>query len=65
MLWEVAVIEKPTVVAEQGGATEKLVFGPVAVCAKDKDSAIAVALANASVTWKPEWAEVLVRPFVG
>lgn len=64
MLFEVAVIEVPTVREQEAGIQEKLVLGPVAVVAKDNDSAIAAALANTTVKFEPAKAQVLVRPFV-
>jgi len=64
MLFEVAVIEVPSVHEQEAGIQEKLVLGPVAVVAKDKDGAIAAALLNKQVQWEPAKAQVLVRPFV-
>ena len=62
-LFEVAILEKAAV---KGGA-ERLVFGPKAVVAEDRQSAIVVALAETQ--GPPSLAqnriEVLVRPFVG
>jgi hypothetical protein len=66
-LFEVAVIEHPTKKDREEGASEKLVFGPKAVIAKDEQSA-----AIASVMGSTELqaagvdfsrTEVLVRPF--
>ncbi len=57
-LYEVAVIAK-----DDDG--EHLIFGPTAVCAKDKQGAIARAMLGVEIA--PEYRnsmEVLVRPFV-
>jgi len=63
-LFEVAIIEKPTRKEAEDGATEKLVFGPSPVIAKDQQSAVVVALLGPD---RPKVdmnkAEVLVRPF--
>lgn len=63
-LFEVAIIEKPTRKEAEEGATEKLVFGPAPVIAKDQQSAVVVALLGKD---RPavdmNKAEVLVRPF--
>lgn len=65
-LFEVAIIQKPTKKeAEEGTATEKLLFGPKAVMARDGQSA---AIAAVTGTDAPQGldmarAEVLVRPF--
>jgi len=68
MLFEVAVIEVPSVREQEAGIQERLVLGPVAVVAKDKDGAIAAAMRQAegspAAKWEPAKAEVLVRPFV-
>lgn len=63
MLFEVAVIEKPTKKETEDGATEKLVFGPKAVIARDGQAAAIKALMGegSAINW--EKAEVLVRPF--
>ena len=63
-LFEVAVIEAPTPNEEDAGQPEKLVFGPKAVIANDKSSAIMAALAGVSVTWETSRSTVIVRPFV-
>ena len=64
-LFEVAILSKPTKKEAEDGATEKLVFGPKAVCARDNQSA---AIAAVTGDDKPEnldmaRCEVLVRPF--
>jgi len=65
MLFEVAILEKPTKKeVDEGKATERLVLGPVAVVANDPQSAaIAVVLDAKDVTIDRARMEVLVRPF--
>ena len=63
-LFEVAIIEKPTKKEAEEGATEKLVFGPTPVIARDAQSAVVVALLGENKpTVDMNKAEVLVRPF--
>jgi hypothetical protein len=63
-LFEVAIIEKPTRKEAEEGATEKLVFGPTPVIAKDQQSAVVVALLGENrPSVDMNKAEVLVRPF--
>jgi hypothetical protein len=64
-LFEVAILEKPTKKEAEEGATEKLVFGPKAVVARDGQSAaIAAVMGDANGTKiDMSKAEVLVRPF--
>jgi hypothetical protein len=66
MLFEVAIIEKPSKKEEEEGAVEKLVFGPKAVIARDPSGAVIAAVLNGSdkPTIDLNKAEVLVRPFV-
>ena len=65
-LFEVAIIQKPTrKEVEEGTGTEKLLFGPKAVLARDSQTA---AIAAVTGTDAPQGldmgrAEVLVRPF--
>jgi hypothetical protein len=67
-LFEVAIIQKPTRKEAEEGASEKLVFGPVPVVARDQQSAAINAVMDGSKTQMPadtdrsRW-EVLVRPF--
>ena len=66
MLYEVAVLEKPTLEQVKEGAVEKLIFGPRAVVASDdRNAAIAVVIENAAVFTQVDKSrmEVLVRPF--
>ena len=64
MLFEVAILEKPTKADAENGATEKLVFGPKAVVAKDSQGAVlAAVLGDDKPTVDMNKAEVLVRPF--
>lgn len=64
MLFEVAIIEVPTKDQQEKGETEKLVFGPKCVIARDAQSAGIKAVLDGE---KPEInmdrAQVLVRPF--
>lgn len=64
MLFEVAIIERPTKKEAEDGAVEKLVFGPTAVIARDSQGAVLAAIMGPD---KPvvemARAEVLVRPF--
>ena len=62
-LFEIAILEKSTV----EGGEDLLVFGPKAVVAEDKPSAIVAAIVGQgplSIAQKSR-IEVLVRPFVG
>jgi hypothetical protein len=65
MLFEVAILEKPTKKeVEEGGKTERLVFGPKAVVANDSQSAaIAAVLDNERIEVDRSRMIVLVRPF--
>jgi hypothetical protein len=65
-LFEVAILRKPTKKEmEEGTGTETLVFGPLAVLARDQQSAglIAVAGPDAPKGLDLTRAEVLIRPF--
>ena len=66
-LFEVAILEVPTKKeAEEGGAVEKLAFGPEFVVARDAQSAaIKAVMENADAAGKVDKArmQVLVRPF--
>lgn len=63
-LFEVAIIEKPTKKEAEDGATEKLVFGPAAVMARNEQGAVVAALLGENrPTVDMNKAEVLVRPF--
>jgi hypothetical protein len=64
-LFEVAILQKPTKKeVEDGSGTEKLLFGPQAVVAKDETGA-AIAAARTGVPAEMDMGrvEVLVRPF--
>lgn len=66
MLFEVAVLEKPTKEQAKEGACEKLVFGPKPVVATDdRNAAIAVVIDNAAefANVAKDRMEVLIRPF--
>jgi hypothetical protein len=66
MLFEVAILQKPTKKElDEGTGTEKLVFGPQAVVARDAQSAAIAAVTgpNAPQGLDMTRAEVLVRPF--
>lgn len=66
-LFEVAIIEKPTKKEAEEGASEKLVFGPKAIIAKDAQGAGIAAVmsekSNLDQTRADRW-DVIVRPFV-
>ena len=63
-LFEVAILEKPTKNEAEDGKSERLVFGPVAVVARDAQSAgIAAVLDAGTVEVNRDRMEVLVRPF--
>jgi len=66
-LFEVAILETPTIKGAKEGEVEKLVFGPKAVVAKDEDSASVVAVLNAAEelgSVDKDRLDVLVRPFL-
>jgi hypothetical protein len=65
MLFEVAILEKPTKKeVEEEGKTEKLVFGPKAVVANDPQSAaISAVLDGEKIEVDRARMTVLVRPF--
>lgn len=65
-LFEVAIIQKPTKKeAEEGTGTEKLLFGPKAVLARDGQTAAITAVTGPEAPKDLDMtrAEVLVRPF--
>jgi hypothetical protein len=65
-LFEVAIIQKPTrKEIEEGTGSEKLLFGPTAVLARDNQAAAITAVTGtgAPVGLDMARAEVLVRPF--
>ncbi len=64
-LFEVAILEKPTKKEAEEGASEKLVFGPRAVVARDNQSAAIAAVMDGEVPKDIDRSrmEVLVRPF--
>lgn len=64
-LYEVAIIVKPTKKEAEDGMSEKLVFGPKAVVARDNQSAAIAAVMDGSLdaTVDKSRMEVLVRPF--
>jgi hypothetical protein len=64
-LFEVAILEKPTKKEAEEGASEKLVFGPKAVVARDNQSAAIAAVMDGDVPkdLDRQRMEVLVRPF--
>jgi len=64
MLYEVAVLEIPTAEEKKQGESEKLVFGPVAVVAKDdRTAAIKAVMGNPTGDINQDKMQVLVRPF--
>jgi hypothetical protein len=63
-LFEVAILETPTKKEAEDGKSERLVFGPKAVVAKDSQSAaIAAVLDGGTVDADRSRIAVLVRPF--
>lgn len=67
MLYEVAIVEKPTAEQSKEGKSEKLIFGPKAIIASDdRNAAIAVVIDNAAdfANVAKDRMEVFVRPFV-
>jgi len=62
-LYEIAIIEKPTKKQEEEGATEKLVFGPKAVVARDPQAAAIGAVSGQTTAFDLNRIEVIVRPF--
>ena len=65
MLYEVAVIQKPTKKeVEEEAALEKLICGPIAICAASEQAAAIMATRDAKLdNVDPNRLEVLVRPF--
>lgn len=65
MLFEVAIVEKPTKKDAEDGKCERLVFGPKAVIAKDAMSAAIGAVLDGAQDGKfdRDRIEVLTRPF--
>lgn len=64
MLFEVAVIQRPTAKEAEEGIGEKLILKPAAIIAKDPQAAaIEAVLANAPLIPDRNRIEVLVRPF--
>lgn len=65
MLFEVALIQKPTKKEADDGQLEKLILAPTAVIAKDDKTAgvIAVMQCKDKITTDLSNVEVLVRPF--
>jgi hypothetical protein len=66
MLFEVAVLQKPTREQAKEGVCEKLIFGPHAVvAADDRNAAIAIVIDHAAefANVAKDRMEVLVRPF--
>ena len=63
-LFEVAIIETPTVKEEEEGKVERLVLPPKAVIASDAQSAAVVAVMEVgTIDIKKERMKILVRPF--
>ena len=66
MLYEVAILERPTKKKKDEGDTEKIVFGPKAITAPDEQTAIIKASNEADLKdVAADRMEVLVRPFCG
>jgi hypothetical protein len=64
-LFEVAIIQKPTKKEAEDGVSEKLVFGPKSVIARDNQSAAIAAVMDGEIGADVDRTrmEVLVRPF--
>ena len=64
-LFEIAILLKPTKKEAEDGGTEKLIFGPKPVLARDEQAAGFAALMGESVPRDLDMnrAEVLIRPF--
>jgi hypothetical protein len=64
-LFEIAILQKPTKKEAEEGATEKLIFGPKSVIARDEQAAGFAALMGSEVPRDLDMnrAEVLIRPF--
>lgn len=64
-LFEVAILERPTKKEMEDGGTERLVFGPKAVVARDEQSAAIAAVMDGGTPSDVDRQrmEVLVRPF--
>ena len=66
MLYEVAILEKPTTKQAEEGKVERLILGPKAVIANDpQGAAIAAVQGNGDLNADISRLEVLVRPFAG
>lgn len=63
-LFEVAILEQPTQRSKENGGAEKLIFGPVAVVAKDSQGAGILAARQLKEEVDPDRMTVLIRPFV-
>jgi hypothetical protein len=68
-LYEVAILEQPTKNEREDGASEKLIFGPVAVVAKDEQGAAISAVLDRqheddAIEVDRSRMTILVRPFV-
>jgi hypothetical protein len=63
-LFEVAIVNRPTRKEQEEGETEKLVFGPKAVIARDQQTAAIAAVMSGEVPpLDMSRCEVLCRPF--
>jgi len=68
-LYEVAILEQPTKNEREDGASERLIFGPAAVVAKDEQGAAISAVLDRqdsehSLEVDRSRMTILVRPFV-
>lgn len=64
-VFEVCIIERPTVKDAEEGKSARIVLPPTAVVAKGTQDAPLVAALNAKIEIDPSRMEVLVRPFLG
>lgn len=64
-LFEVAILEKPTKKKAEEGETERLVFGPKPVVAKDQQSAVISAVMDGELPRDLDRSrmEIVARPF--
>ena len=62
-LYEVAILQKPTVKEAEEGQTEKLILPPKAVVARDPQSAGIGAVMGENLQIDLNRCEVIVRPF--
>lgn len=62
-LFEVAILKRPTKEESERGVSDRLIFGPKSVVAKDEKSAGIVACMGQKIEDDLSLCDVLVRPF--